>query len=986
MHFTNAHIEGEAKVPSVRRMRVAVRRFKERTVDFWRSVCRCASSGLGVRSARALKTRGKTIGFLVLLLLIQYIIAMIIAPQIDQTGMRLKIAHEASRKIEGNVVIAKAFLGLFPYPHLTLQGVQVESVRWGRLWAERVQIYPRLGWLLTKGGFVRSLRVEKPTLHLRIPKGAMVTANGKGVLWPLTPDVLCRVPALDVRGGAVNVLKGNGTEPFMTIRAVAGRVERRKTGNLEVELCFTSSAVDRVDVKAEVDAGTGKGSMGLNAEGVAFDRLISLVLGGRVPLTSSRTDLRVDGQLKGWDFLKLAMKGGALQVNLPAGSGTEGVRVHGWTAALERTDGSEITMRFSLSSSAVHQMGLEGRYQLNEGKLYADIDAQGIALEQVLTLATRGKVPFPSAKLDLRAKAELWGRRGLTVRVTGAPLRIACVSETGTKAIQTENWQAVLERMGDHWSAKLGPFDFVWPAVRIGGWADATEGESFSFAGEATGTNVRQLREAVLTLGGSDKTLQSVFEMLRGGKTFRMVCFGKGKDIQDALSMENVRIHGTLSGAKMVEPIGSLALEDVSGQVDISKGVMRARNVSARLGQSIARRGQLVVGLGTGKDVLRVEAEVEADASDLVGCIPKVVTDRSVAEQLRSLRKLEGWAKGRLVLDGSMNQIRSNIELSSFRINIGHVRMGPPVVSVPLSQRGVTIESRGPFRVEVAKTGKIRSSGTLGWSAKSVSRGKYAWKDLEGVVTFDGRGMRAEIHRASLCGISCRGTVFRGDSFTRINMRLGAKAAELSPVVSCLGKKDRIADGTFRLDAELVARGRRNPLKEGSRGSIRFTSRRGRIYQSTILSKVFHLFNVMELYKGRLPDFTRKGFQYDFCTIRGRVKNGVLYLQEAVIDGPAMKIVGEGRIDLAGGDADLVVLVAPMRTVDTVMNSVPILGDVLVGKSGTLISIPFHVKGPIDDPRITCFPPSAVGSGLLGVLKRTISLPVKVIKPVLPGQ
>jgi hypothetical protein len=73
-----------------------------------------------------------------------------------------------------------------------------------------------------------------------------------------------------------------------------------------------------------------------------------------------------------------------------------------------------------------------------------------------------------------------------------------------------------------------------------------------------------------------------------------------------------------------------------------------------------------------------------------------------------------------------------------------------------------------------------------------------------------------------------------------------------------------------------------------------------------------------------------------------------------------------------------------MRAIDTVIGSIPIVGGVLGGKSGTVISIPVKVTGTLRDPQVMTFSPSAVGSGLIGVLKRTISLPGKVLQPVLP--
>jgi hypothetical protein len=74
----------------------------------------------------------------------------------------------------------------------------------------------------------------------------------------------------------------------------------------------------------------------------------------------------------------------------------------------------------------------------------------------------------------------------------------------------------------------------------------------------------------------------------------------------------------------------------------------------------------------------------------------------------------------------------------------------------------------------------------------------------------------------------------------------------------------------------------------------------------------------------------------------------------------------------------MTVLVAPLKTVDSVITRIPLVGDIL---GGSLISIPVSVKGDLKKPDVTILPPAAVGEGLLGIMQRTLELPVQVIQP-----
>ena len=81
-------------------------------------------------------------------------------------------------------------------------------------------------------------------------------------------------------------------------------------------------------------------------------------------------------------------------------------------------------------------------------------------------------------------------------------------------------------------------------------------------------------------------------------------------------------------------------------------------------------------------------------------------------------------------------------------------------------------------------------------------------------------------------------------------------------------------------------------------------------------------------------------------------------------------MAGQGEMDLAEGKVNLTVLVAPLRTVDRVINLIPLVRYIL---AGTLITVPVKVSGDLKDLKVTALPPSAVGSELLGIM--TLHLP-----------
>jgi hypothetical protein len=84
-------------------------------------------------------------------------------------------------------------------------------------------------------------------------------------------------------------------------------------------------------------------------------------------------------------------------------------------------------------------------------------------------------------------------------------------------------------------------------------------------------------------------------------------------------------------------------------------------------------------------------------------------------------------------------------------------------------------------------------------------------------------------------------------------------------------------------------------------------------------------------------------------------------------------LAAQGHVDLAARSIDLYLLVAPLKTVDSVVRRIPILGRIL---GGTLIAIPVRVTGSLTEPTALPLAPQAVATRLLDILGNTLRLPV----------
>jgi hypothetical protein len=270
--------------------------------------------------------------------------------------------------------------------------------------------------------------------------------------------------------------------------------------------------------------------------------------------------------------------------------------------------------------------------------------------------------------------------------------------------------------------------------------------------------------------------------------------------------------------------------------------------------------------------------------------------------------------------------------------------------------------------------------GILRVKSDYFTYGKLTWSPFHADVSFNHDGVSVSVNEATLCGISTPGIMEISPQGILLAVKPISKNQEVDPTLACLWDKKGLMTGNFEFGGNLGARGKYEELAKSLRGNVEFLANDGRIYRFGLLAKIFALLNVTEIFMGKLPDLGKEGFAYDSMEAKGNLHDGKLTVKEGILDGPSMKIVWKGDINLITKKMALTVLVAPLKTADRIIEKIPWLGEIL---GGTLISIPVGVTGDISDPTVLPLSPSAVGSEILGIMKRILQLPVKLI-PFIP--
>ncbi len=282
---------------------------------------------------------------------------------------------------------------------------------------------------------------------------------------------------------------------------------------------------------------------------------------------------------------------------------------------------------------------------------------------------------------------------------------------------------------------------------------------------------------------------------------------------------------------------------------------------------------------------------------------------------------------------------------------------------------------------DTPKKRAIPIRGTLRVDVDALRGKRFTFQPVRGTILLDQDGMRYDIRETAVCGIGIAGTGVVSRGASNLSLNVSAKEQELAPTLLCLAGSDLKITGKFDLTGRIAGAGPNKDLMRSLGGKIAFAAKNGSVNNDVVVTPILRYKRINDLLGDKAADAKQNGIPYDTFGIRGTVNSGTLTVTEGVIKSPLMNLAANGDVDLVNDRLDITFLIAPFKTVDAVVKKIPLLGNIL---GGTLVTVPVRVHGPFKEPKVTPLPPSAVGEGLIGIMKRTLELPFNVIDDVSP--
>lgn len=278
-----------------------------------------------------------------------------------------------------------------------------------------------------------------------------------------------------------------------------------------------------------------------------------------------------------------------------------------------------------------------------------------------------------------------------------------------------------------------------------------------------------------------------------------------------------------------------------------------------------------------------------------------------------------------------------------------------------------------------AASAPLAISGDVRVSVDSFSYGKLVWKPVAGDVHLGKDAFVAAIRKADICGISTTGEArsLVGGAVA-VDARAGSAGPDVNVPLTCLGIENGAMTGSYEASLQVNGDAAASDLPRAVRGPLTFKAVKGRIGKATILTRILGVLNATGVFAGKSGTRVGEAIAYDAITVNGEIGDGNVVIREAALKAPTITMAATGSIGVLDRSLDLMVLSHPLSTVDKVVQAVPVVSHIL-GRD--FLAVAVKVTGSLEDPKVGVTPGRDVGKGLVGILERTITLPVKVFDP-----
>ena len=221
-------------------------------------------------------------------------------------------------------------------------------------------------------------------------------------------------------------------------------------------------------------------------------------------------------------------------------------------------------------------------------------------------------------------------------------------------------------------------------------------------------------------------------------------------------------------------------------------------------------------------------------------------------------------------------------------------------------------------------------------------------------LTHNGVGTK----QAQIKGMTAEGTFFADISpnENRMGRVLNVDIPDASRAVSAFLNLQSMKGGRLQLKAQIPDVGAEGPMQ----GTLRVDD--FVLLNAPVFAQMLSLASLT----GLADAMGGTGLKFTNVDLPFAYEKSLFSVREGRASGPALGLTGNGDIDISKRIVDVDGVLVPAYTTNSALTSIPILGDIFVGKKGEgILALSYSVKGPFSATQVSVNPLSALTPGFL---------------------
>ena len=173
---------------------------------------------------------------------------------------------------------------------------------------------------------------------------------------------------------------------------------------------------------------------------------------------------------------------------------------------------------------------------------------------------------------------------------------------------------------------------------------------------------------------------------------------------------------------------------------------------------------------------------------------------------------------------------------------------------------------------------------------------------------------------------------------------------------------------------------RNQPWWQGIDGRLRLRVDNGRILEGGTLTTLLAAFNLNELFKlllGQRKDLSGPGIMYERLQMEAIMQNQDIQIRNVALRSTAFDLAGKGSMDINQAQIDLYLIAQPLQNLDALLAKIPLLRDLLGGKSHSLMRKIYHMHGPFTDAKVEAVSAKQAGLDAPGIIDQLFNIPTE---------